>query len=184
MKRTQTLKANHLSRNGVVIADCRQKQQDNQNKPQKHKEPNKSFYQYMKKKIKTYQTRIYTVIIALENHSQANQINQEINHHITPFKEVDRLNKKNSRNFSQNRYSRSNTQNNQNRNNYSRSNSNTTEFVSASSCHSNPRKRHYSNNRSRNSSYNRNRNYPNKRNRSYSNNRNQNIKIGYIDAQR
>ena len=29
--------------------ECRQKQQDNQNKPQKHKEPNKSFYQYMKK---------------------------------------------------------------------------------------------------------------------------------------
>ena len=31
------------------IAECRQKQQDNQNKPQKHREPNKSFYQYMKK---------------------------------------------------------------------------------------------------------------------------------------
>ena len=56
-KNTQTLKANHLSKNGVIIADdtdivfseCRQKQQDNQNKPQKYKEPNKSFYQYMKK---------------------------------------------------------------------------------------------------------------------------------------
>ena len=58
-----------------------------------------------------------------------------------------------SRNFSQNRYSRSNSQNNQN--NYSRSNSNTTEFVFAYSSHSNPRNRHYSNNRSRNSSYNR-----------------------------
>ena len=31
------------------IAKCRQKQQDNQNKQQKYKEPNKSFYQYMKK---------------------------------------------------------------------------------------------------------------------------------------
>ena len=36
-----------------------------------------------------------------------------------------------SRNFSQNRYSRSNSQNNQNRNNYSRSNSNTTDIISA-----------------------------------------------------
>ena len=81
---------------------------------------------------------------------------------------------RNSRNFSQNRYSRSNSQNNQNRNNYSRSNSNTTEFISASSSHSNIRNRHYSNNRSQNSSYNRNRNFSNNRNRSYSNNRNQN----------
>ena len=36
-------------RYGHSIAECRQKQQDNQNKPQKYKEPNKSFYQYMKK---------------------------------------------------------------------------------------------------------------------------------------
>ena len=43
--------------------------------------------------IKTYQTRIYTVLIALENHFQATQINQEINHHITPVIEVDRPNK-------------------------------------------------------------------------------------------
>ena len=81
---------------------------------------------------------------------------------------------RNLRNFSQNRYRRSNSQNNQNRNIYSQSNSNTTEFISASSSHSNPRNRHYSNNRSRKSSYNRNRNYSNNRNRSYSNNRNQN----------
>ena len=31
------------------ISERRQKQQDNQNKPQKHKQPNKSFYQYTKK---------------------------------------------------------------------------------------------------------------------------------------
>ena len=36
-------------RYGHSIAECRQKQQDNQNIPQKYKEPNKSFYQYMKK---------------------------------------------------------------------------------------------------------------------------------------
>ena len=72
----------------------------------------------------------------------------------------------NSRNFSQNRYSRSISQINQN--NYSQPNSNTTKLVSGSSSHSNPRNRHYSNNRSGNSSYNRNRNYSHNRNRSYS----------------
>ena len=40
---------NYCRRYGQSIAECRQKQQDNQNKPQKYKEPNKSFYQYMKK---------------------------------------------------------------------------------------------------------------------------------------
>ena len=40
---------NYCRRYGHSISACRQKQQDNQNKPQKHKEPNKSFYQYMKK---------------------------------------------------------------------------------------------------------------------------------------
>ena len=40
---------NYCRRYGHSIAECRQKQQDNQNKPQKYKEPNKSFYQYMNK---------------------------------------------------------------------------------------------------------------------------------------
>ena len=40
---------NYCRRYGHSIAECRQKQQDNQNKPQKYKEANKSFYQYMKK---------------------------------------------------------------------------------------------------------------------------------------
>ena len=40
---------NYCRRYGHSIAKCRQKQQDNQNKPQKYKESNKSFYQYMKK---------------------------------------------------------------------------------------------------------------------------------------
>ena len=40
---------NYCRRYGHSISECRQKQQDNQNKPQKYKEPNKSFYQYMKK---------------------------------------------------------------------------------------------------------------------------------------
>ena len=40
---------NYCRRYGHSFSECRQKQQDNQNKPQKYKEPNKSFYQYMKK---------------------------------------------------------------------------------------------------------------------------------------
>ena len=40
---------NYCRRYGHSIAECRQKQQDNQNKPQKYNEPNKSFYQYMNK---------------------------------------------------------------------------------------------------------------------------------------
>ena len=83
---------NYCRRYGHIISECRQKQQDNQNKPQKHKEPNKSFYQYMKKKTKNYQTKIFVVIIIQENHSQATQITQEINHHITQVIEVDHLN--------------------------------------------------------------------------------------------
>ena len=40
---------NYCQRFGHSKAECRQKQKDNQNKPQKQKEPNKSFNQYMKK---------------------------------------------------------------------------------------------------------------------------------------
>ena len=68
---------------------------------------------------------------------------------------------RNSRVFSQNRYSRSHSRNSQYQNNYSRSNSNQLS-----------RNRNYSNNRSRNSSYNRYRNYSNNRNGNYSNDRN------------
>ena len=80
---------NYCRRYGHSIFECRQKQQDNQNKPQKHKEPNKSFYQYMKK-TKIYQTKLYIVITVQENHFQATQFTQEINHHITqsPYKSI------------------------------------------------------------------------------------------------
>ena len=40
---------NFCRRYGHSIAECRHKQQDNQIKPQKYMEPNKSFHQYMKK---------------------------------------------------------------------------------------------------------------------------------------
>ena len=40
---------NYCRRYRHSISECRQKQQDKQNKPEKHKEPKKSFYQYTKK---------------------------------------------------------------------------------------------------------------------------------------
>ena len=83
---------NHCRRYGHSIVECRQKQQDNQNKPQKYKEPNKSFYQYIKKD-KIYQTKMYTVITALENHFLTSRINRETNHYITQVTEVDLKNK-------------------------------------------------------------------------------------------
>ena len=43
---------NYCRRYGHSISECRQKQQDNQNKPPKQKEPNRSFYQYIKKRSK------------------------------------------------------------------------------------------------------------------------------------
>ena len=153
---------NYSRQYGHSIAECRQKQQDNQNKPQKHKEPNKSFYQYMKKDQILPNKNIYS------NNSSSKPLpgNSNYSRNQSPYNSSYRgrlPEQRNSRNFSQNRYSRSNSQNNQNRYNYSRSNSNTTEFISASSSHSNPRNRHYSNNRSQNLSYNRNRNYSNNR---------------------
>ena len=164
----------YCRRYGHSIAECRQKQQDNQNKPQKHKEPSKSFYQYMKIDQNLPNKNIYS------NNSSGKPLpsNSNYSRNQSPYYSSYRgrsPEQRNSPNFSQNRHSQTNSQNNQN--NYSRSNSNTTEFVSASSSDSNPRNRHYSNNRSRNSSYNRKRNYSHSRNRSYSNDQNQNYSI-------
>ena len=162
---------NYCRRYGHSISECRQKQQDNQNKPQKHKEQNKSFYQYMKKDQNLPNKNLYS------NNSSGKPLpsNSNYTRNQSPYNSSYRgrsPERGNTRNFSQIRYNRSNSQNNQK--NYSRSNSNTIEFVSGSSSQSNPRNRHYSNKQSRNSSYNRNRNYSHNRNRSYSNNRNQN----------
>ena len=44
---------NYCRRYGHSIAESRQKQQNNQNKPQNHKKLNKSFYQYIKKRSKS-----------------------------------------------------------------------------------------------------------------------------------
>ena len=157
---------NFCRRYGHSISECRQKQQDNQNKPQKQKEPNKSFYQYMKKDQNLPNKNIHS------NNSSGKPLPSKSNYsrNQSPYNSSysgRSPEQRNSRNFSRNRYNRSNS-----RNNYPRSNSNATEFVSASSSQSNARNRHYFNNRSRNSSYNRKRNYSNNRNRSYSNNRN------------
>ena len=141
------------------------------NKEQKYKEPKTSFYQYMKKDQNLPNKNIRS------NNSSGKPLpnNSNFSRNQSPYNSSYRgrsPEQRNSRNFSQNRYSRSNSQNNQYRNNYSRSNSNRTEFFDTRS-HSNSRNRHYSNDRLRNSSYNRNRNYSNNRNRSYSKNRNQ-----------
>ena len=184
MKRTQTLKANHLSKNSVIIADDTDTVLPNLDKNNKtiriNLKSTKNQISHsikIRKKIKTYQTRIYSSGKPLPGNSNYSRNQSPYNSSYRGRSPEQR----NSQNFSQNRYSRSNSQNNQNRNNYSRSNSNTTEFISASSSHSNIRNRHYSNNRSRNSSYNRNRNYSNNRNRSYFNHRNQNYKIQKTD---
>ena len=68
---------NFCRRYGHSIADLIQKQQDNQNNPQKYREPNKSFFQYMKKLIKT---KTFTVIIVQENHFQTAIIPLDNNH--------------------------------------------------------------------------------------------------------
>ena len=159
---------NYCRRYGHSFSECRQKQQDNQNKPQKHKEPNKSFYQYMKKDQNLPNKNIY------RNNSSRKPLPNNTNYtrNQSPYNSSYRgrsPERRNRHNSSQNNYNRSNS-----RNNYSRSNSNATQFVSRSSFQSNPRNKHYFNNQSRNSSYNRNRNYSHNRNRSYSNNRNQN----------
>ena len=77
---------------GHSISECRQKQQDNQNKPQKHKKPNKSFYRYMKKDQNLPNKLIYIVITVQENHFRTTPNTQGINHHITQVIEEDHQN--------------------------------------------------------------------------------------------
>ena len=157
---------NYCRRYGHSISECRQKQQDSQNKPQKYKEPNKSFYQYMKKDQNLPNKNVYS------NNSSGKPLpnNTSYTRNQSPYNSSYRgrsPERRNTYNSSQNHYNRPNS-----RNNYSRSNSNTQRFVSRSNSQS--RNNYYPNNQSRNSSYNRNRNYSYNRNRSYSNNRNQN----------
>ena len=82
---------NYCRRYGHSISECRQKQQDNQNKPQKYKEPNKSFYQYMKKD-QNLPNKNDTVTTVQENHFRTTPVTQGINHHITQVIEEDHQN--------------------------------------------------------------------------------------------
>ena len=153
------------------MAKCRQKQQDNQNKPQKYREPKKSFHQYMKKDQNLPDENINS------NNSSRKPLpnNSNYSRQHSPYNPDYRgrsPNQRNSRKFSPIRYIRSSSRNNQNRNNYSRSKSNRPEYSFKASSHSNFRNRCFSIDRSRNSSYNRKKNYSNDRNRNYSSNRN------------
>ena len=144
---------NYCRRYVHSISECRQKQQDSQNKPQKYKEPNKSFYQYMKKDQNLPNKNVYS------NNSSGKPLpnNTSYTRNQSPYNSSYRgrsPERRNTQNSPQNHYNRPNS-----RNNYSRSNSNTTQFASRSNSQS--RNRYYQNNQSRNSSYNRNRNYSN-----------------------
>ena len=103
---------NYCRRYGHSIAECRQKQQDNQNKPQKHKKSNKSYYHYMKKDQNLPNKNIYS------NNSSGKPFpsNSNYSRNQSPYNSSYRgrsPERRNSRNFSQNRHSRSNSQNNQ-----------------------------------------------------------------------
>ena len=76
-------------RYGHSIADCREKQQDNHNKPQKFREPNKSFYQNMKKDenlanknihiTKNWENHFLIIILPPENkHPADNTIAEDV----------------------------------------------------------------------------------------------------------
>ena len=105
-------RCNFCRRYGHSIAECREKQQDNQMKPQKYKETNKSFYQYMKKDQNLPNKNIHS------NNSSGKPPSNNSNYsrNQSPYYYSYRgrsPEQRNSRNFSQNRYSRSNSQNNQ-----------------------------------------------------------------------
>ena len=109
---------NYCRRYGHSIAECRQKQQDNQNKPQKYKEPNKSCYQYMKKDQNLPNKNIHS------NNSSGKPFPNSSNHprNHSPYNSYYRgrsPDQRNSRNSSQNRYKRSHSRNYQYRNNSS-----------------------------------------------------------------
>ena len=100
---------NYCRRYGHSISECRQKQQDNQNKPQKHKEPNKSFYQYMKKDQNLPNKNIYS------NKSSGKPLPNNTNYtkNQSPCNSSYRgrsPEQRNTQNSSQNNYNRSNSQ--------------------------------------------------------------------------
>ena len=129
---------NYCQRYGHSIAECRQKRQNEENKPQKYRESNKSFHQYMKKDQNLPNKRIHSN----NNSKKPLPFNSNYSTEQSPYNPNYRgqsPNQRNSRNFIQNRYSRSNFRNNQYRNNYSKSNSNRPEFSFHTSSHSSSR---------------------------------------------
>ena len=91
---------NYCRRYGHSISECRQKQQDNQNKPPKQKETNKSFYQYMKKDQNLPNKNVYS------NNSSGKPLpsNQNYSRNQSPYNSNYRgrsPEQRNSRNFSQ-----------------------------------------------------------------------------------
>ena len=117
-------------KNGVIIAEDTDTVLPNVDKNNKiirinlkSTEPNKSFYQYMKKDQNLPNKNIHS------NNSSGKPLpgNSNYSGNQSPYNSSYRgrsPEQRNSRNTSQNRYSRSNSYNNQYRNNYSRSNSN------------------------------------------------------------
>ena len=99
---------NYCRRYGHSISACRQKQQNNQNKPQKHKEPNKSFYQYLNKDQNLPNKNLHS------NYSSEKPLpsNPNYSRNQSPYNSSYRdrsPEQRNSRNLSQNRGSRSNS---------------------------------------------------------------------------
>ena len=96
---------NYCRRYGHSISECRQKQQDNQNKPQKYKEPNKSFYQYMKKDQNLPNKNLYS------NNSSGKPLPNNTNYtrNQSPYNSSYRgrsPERRNTQNSSQNHYNR------------------------------------------------------------------------------
>ena len=98
-KNTQTLKANHLSKNGVIIADNTDIVFLNLDKNNRTIKTNlKNIKNQINhsistcKKIKIYRTNMYTATTVQENHFRTIPITRELNHHITQVIEEDHQN--------------------------------------------------------------------------------------------
>ena len=156
---------NYCRRYGHSISECRQKQKDNEKKPQKYKEPNKSFYNYNRSNSRNNYSRSNsnaTQFVSRSNY-QSNPTNKHYSNNQSRNSSYNR-----NRNYSHNRNrSYSNNRNQNYPNNRSRNNS-----YNRSNYHK-PDDNYQ--NRSRNNSQNRNSNYNNQyRNYSQSPHRNNN----------
>ena len=110
LKQTESLNLEYVNNiHWIAFIESRQKQQDNQNKPQKHREPNKTFYQYMKKDQNLPNKNIHST----KNSSKPLPDNYNVSRQQSPYRYNYRgrsPDKKNSRYFSWKHYSQSNSQ--------------------------------------------------------------------------